>query len=208
MPQSVLCEVFGYPVDNFSVEAKHYRDNKLCPYNNRIPECTKSKRNDPIGVCSIWEANTPAIICPVRFRQNWSIVSDIQPFLFPDIPQNQYKYVTEAKLADADEASVGNIDLVGLNVQNDQILDFAGCEIQAAYISGNVTNPFKQYYQNPLEFYNTAWTGGKYPRPDWLSSIKRLEHQLIMKGTLFGVWQKKMAVVIQNRFYNNFRSLQ
>ena len=47
-----LAEVFGFPINNLDKEANRYRKNKLCPYNNKVPSCTKDKVNDPLGVCS------------------------------------------------------------------------------------------------------------------------------------------------------------
>jgi len=38
-----LAEVFGFPPDNFSKTAERYRINRLCPYNNKVPSCTKDK---------------------------------------------------------------------------------------------------------------------------------------------------------------------
>src|SRR5947209_822841 len=43
-----LVEVFGFPVDNFSEEADRYRTKKLCPFNNKVPNCTKDKASDPL----------------------------------------------------------------------------------------------------------------------------------------------------------------
>jgi hypothetical protein len=45
MPNHPLAEVFGYPTDNLSAAAERYRHNKLCPYNNKVPSCTKDKAN-------------------------------------------------------------------------------------------------------------------------------------------------------------------
>lgn len=38
-----LAEVFGFPISNESETAQYYRENRLCPYHNRFPNCTKSK---------------------------------------------------------------------------------------------------------------------------------------------------------------------
>ena len=48
-----LAEVFGHLPTDFSSKAMRYRRNKLCPFNNQIPNCTKDKARDPLGVCSI-----------------------------------------------------------------------------------------------------------------------------------------------------------
>src|SRR5262249_39654221 len=71
-----LAEVFGFPSDNFSNEADPHRAKKLCPFNNKVPNCTKDKANNPLGVCSIFEKDAIAITCPVRFRQDWIIADD------------------------------------------------------------------------------------------------------------------------------------
>lgn len=66
MPNHPLAEVFGFPFDNLSPEAQRYRNNRLCPYNNKVPSCTKDKANDPLGVCSVYTGDDIAITCPVR----------------------------------------------------------------------------------------------------------------------------------------------
>ena len=83
MPKYPLAEVFGFPTNNDSPEAQRYRKNCLCPYNNRVANCTKDKANDPLGVCSVFESEDRiAITCPVRFRQDWLIAEDAAAFFF------------------------------------------------------------------------------------------------------------------------------
>ncbi|MBP6823685.1 MAG: hypothetical protein KA368_19200, partial [Acidobacteria bacterium] len=36
-----LAEVFGFPAANQSDTARRYREHRLCPFNNRVPNCTK-----------------------------------------------------------------------------------------------------------------------------------------------------------------------
>ncbi len=50
MAKQPLAEVFGYPISNHSAEAKRCRDNALCPFGNKVPNCTKDKANNPLGV--------------------------------------------------------------------------------------------------------------------------------------------------------------
>jgi hypothetical protein len=65
-----LHEVFGFPPDMADTETIEKRNDKLCPFNNnRTPHCTKSKAENPIGVCSIIRDKIATITCPVRFRQ-------------------------------------------------------------------------------------------------------------------------------------------
>ncbi|HIP96509.1 MAG TPA: hypothetical protein EYH32_04755, partial [Anaerolineae bacterium] len=57
MSNHPLAEVFGFPVGNLSAEAERYRNNKLCPYNNKVPSCTKDRAKDPLGVCSVYDGD-------------------------------------------------------------------------------------------------------------------------------------------------------
>jgi len=145
-----LAEVFGFPIDNMSDAANRYRTNKLCPFNNKIPNCTKDKANDPLGVCSIFEADSTAITCPIRFRENWIIADDAANFFFPQ--RTNWTSLTEVKLKDKHGKSAGNIDLVLVAYDtHGKISDFGALEVQGVYISGNVRNPFEYYMENPSD---------------------------------------------------------
>ena len=56
-----LAEVFGFPPDNLSEEAERFRKDKLCPFHNKVPSCTKDKALDPLGVCTVHSGSTVAI---------------------------------------------------------------------------------------------------------------------------------------------------
>ena len=86
MPKQPMAEVFGFPIDNNSEAAARNRAKRLCPFNNKVPNCTKDKAQDPLGVCSVFEGENKeniAITCPVRFRENWLIADDAAEFFFP-----------------------------------------------------------------------------------------------------------------------------
>ena len=203
-----LAEVFGFPPDNFSLEAKRYRKNKLCPFNNRVPSCTKDKANDPLGVCSILEKDDLTIVCPIRFRERWIVTDDAAAFFFP--PGVSWTTLTEVRLNDKHGKSAGNIDVVLVAYDDSgRLLDFGALEIQSVYISGNIRRPFTRYMSDPHSNYNLDWTGhANYPRPDYLSSSrKRLAPQLIYKGGILNSWGKKMAVALHNSFYETLPTL-
>lgn len=203
-----LAEVFGYRIDDFSAEATWHRQGRLCPFHNKVPSCTKDKANDPLGVCSIYSGDSVTITCPVRFRQDWLIVADAGTFFFPK--GTHWATLTEVRLNDANGKSAGNIDLV-LVAYDDQgeITDYGALEVQAVYISGNVRAPFAAYMQNPEANANLEWRGrDKYPRADFLSSSrKRLAPQLIYKGGILHSWKRKMAVAVDQAFFNELPEL-
>jgi len=136
-----LAEVFGYLTTDQSEKAIRYRTHRLCPFNNKVPNCTKDKAKDPLGVCSIYHENHPVITCPIRFREDWIITDDAASFFFPD--DATWSSLTEVRLNDSQGKSAGNIDVV-LVAYDDKgkIYDFGALEVQAVYISGNVREPF------------------------------------------------------------------
>jgi hypothetical protein len=207
MHRHPLAEVFGFPTGNFTTEAVRYRTNRLCPYNNKIPNCTKDKAKNPLGVCSVFDNDNAVITCPVRFRQNWVIADDAAAFFFE--PGSLWTSLTEVGLPDRSVHSAGNVDVV-LVAYNDQgqIIDFGAIEVQAVYISGNIRNAFEYYMENPTERHEMNWEGPNYPRPDYLSSSrKRLAPQLIYKGGILNQWDKKVAVVVDKHFFYSLPDL-
>lgn len=208
MAAQPMAEVFGYRIDDFSEEAIRHRRHKLCPFNNKVPSCTKDKANDPLGVCSVYHGDAATITCPIRFREGWQIASDAADFFFP--PDVNWTSLTEIRLLDANGKSAGNIDvvLVSYNEQG-QVLDFGALEVQAVYISGNIRDPFTAYIQDPEANANLNWLGKRnYPRADFLSSSrKRLAPQLIYKGGILHSWGRKMAVAVDIPFFSQLPEL-
>lgn len=210
LPKQPLAEVFGYPIDNFSQAAERHRRLHLCPFNNKVPNCTKSRVENPIGVCSVYDASqTATVTCPIRFREDWYIVEHAASFFFPQ--GVNFTSLTEVKLNDKYGKSAGNIDIVLVSYDDvGQLKDFGSLEVQAVYTSGTISAPFKQYIADPAKNANLDWRRHKnYPRPDYLSSSrKRLAPQLIYKGGILHAWKKKMAVAVDSQFFATLPSME
>ncbi len=203
-----LAEVFGFPTAANSAAAQRHRLKRLCPFNNKIPHCTKDKAQDPLGVCSVVHGEQIAITCPVRFRQDWLIAEHAADFFFP--PGANWTALTEVRLKDADGGSAGNIDVVLCAYdESGRVYDFGALEVQAVYISGNVRNPFAHFMADPAKRAHMDWTQEpNYPRPDYLSSSrKRLAPQLLFKGGILHAWKKKTAVAIDQAFFDTLPAL-
>ncbi|MBA4407954.1 MAG: hypothetical protein C0397_00855 [Odoribacter sp.] len=201
-----LVEVFGFSIENESDRAKRYRANKLCPFNNIVSNCTKNSIEFPLGVCSLNHKDKRVIICPIRFREDWTIISDAANFIFDD--KSAWTHVGEVRLNDKFGKSAGNVDYVLVSYDDKgRVLDFGSLEVQAVYISGNLTGPFTAYLEDPSPSF--SWTHAfKYPKPDYLSSSrKRLIPQIIAKGSILKQWNKKQVVALQTSFYNTLPSL-
>lgn len=201
-----LAEVFGFPIVNETTKAKRYRDKKLCPFNNKVPNCTKDKANDPLGVCSVFHNEKPVITCPTRFREDWLIIENAAKFAFDE--KTKWTSLSEIKLLDKNGQSAGNIDFI-LAAYNDhgRLVDFASLEVQGVYISGNLRNPFDSYTRKPTDKFN--WTTGyNSPKPDYLSSSrKRLVPQMLYKGGIFQTWKRRQTVALQKSFFDTLPKL-
>lgn len=104
-----LAEVFGYLPTDQSANARRYRSHRLCPFNNKVPNCTKDKAKNPLGVCSILYNDLPVITYPIRFREDWLITDDAASFFFGE--GAIWSSLTEVSLNDANGKPAGNIDL-------------------------------------------------------------------------------------------------
>ena len=204
-----LAEVFGHLTTDHSEKADRYRSHRLCPFNNKVPNCTKDKAKDPLGVCSIYHENQPVITCPIRFREDWIITDDAASFFFQEA--TTWSSLTEVRLNDSHGKSAGNIDIVLVAYdKNGKIYDFGALEIQAVYISGNVRDPFEYFMKDPKSRASMDWSKEpNYPRPDYLSSSrKRLAPQLLFKGGILHSWKKKTAVALNKSFFGTLPRLK
>lgn len=205
-----LLEVFGFPVSNTSDEAQRHRRDRLCPFGNRVPSCTKSSVTSPLGVCSITHGDGLAVICPVRLRERELITSHAREFFFLDA--EHVTAIKEVRLYDAHGRSAGNIDHVVIALDEEgQIMDFGSLEVQTVYISGTLRERFfRPYMDAPEEYIARDWASSKKqpPRPDYLSSSrKRLAPQLIFKGGILKAWGKKQAVAVHSAFFDTLPPL-
>lgn len=208
-PAQPLAEVFGYLITDQSSKAGRYRSNRLCPFNNKVPNCTKDKARNPLGVCSIFHEDGLAITCPIRFREDWIITDDAASFFFKK--GISWSSLTEVRLNDASGKSAGNIDVVLVAYdKKGKVFDFGALEIQAVYISGNVRDPFEHYMKNPKANAQMDWRDQpNFPRPDYLSSSrKRLAPQLLFKGGILHSWQKKTVVALNKSFFETLPPLK
>jgi len=187
-----LAEVFGHFITDQTEKAIRYRSHRLCPFNNKVPSCTKDKAKNPLGVCSIYHGNQPVITCPVRFREEWIIADDAASFFFDE--SATWSSLVEVRLNDANGKLAGNIDVVLVAYdERGKVYNFGALEIQSVYISGNVREPFEYYMEEPIARVQMDWSNEpNYPRPDYLSSSrKRLVPQLLFKGGILHSWKKK-----------------
>jgi len=205
-----LAEVFGFAANDFSKDAIRYRKLRLCPFNNRVPSCTKDKANNPLGVCSIFDKKSSDIVitCPIRFRENWLIAEDAANYFFDK--NDNWTSLSEIRLNDKFGETAGNIDMILVSYNSNGIItNFGALEVQAVYITGNIRRIFESYIDDPRKNIKLDWSKKvNYPKADFLSSSrKRLLPQLIYKGSILNKWQKRMAVALNKPFYDTLPKL-
>jgi hypothetical protein len=208
-PAQPLAEVFGHLITDHTEKADRCRSLRLCPFNNKVPNCTKDKAKDPLRVCSIYHEGKLVITCPIRFREDWIITDHAASFFFRK--GTTWSSLTEVRLNDSKGKSAGNIDVVLVAYDSDgKVYDFGALEIQAVYISGNVRDPFEHFMKDPKARASMDWSSeANYPRPDYLSSSrKRLAPQLLFKGGILHGWKKKIAVALNKTFFDSLPNLR
>ena len=196
-----ISEVFGSGVGNHSEMAWTDRARKHCPF--RDSACTKSSKQDPIGICSLSDGSLAAALCPVRFVERDIIFKDAARLAFGAgvrfgvFPEVRILKVVAANGREKDR-KIGKVDFLLGKIDNDNITDFAALEVQAVYFSGTeIRSPLKYFLQNrSLDMENSD------RRPDFRSSAqKRLVPQLQLKVPVFRRWGKKFFVVVDSQFF-------
>lgn len=203
-----LAEVFGFTPFDDSQTAIRHRNHRLCPFNNVEPNCTKDKKSDPLGICSIGHGEQKVIVCPIRFRENWAIATDAAAFFFP--PGAKWTSLSEARLNDIHGHSVGKIDHVLVSYDDKGLItDYGALEVQSVYISGNIRSPFEEYMQDRTGYKKQDWSRlVDRPKPDFLSSRKRMIPQLLSKSRILRTWGRKMAVAVDKAFFQSLPTMR
>ena len=57
-----LAEVFGHLTTDDTEKANRYCSRRLRPFNNKVPNCTKDKAKNPLGVCSIYQSKERDVV--------------------------------------------------------------------------------------------------------------------------------------------------
>ncbi len=167
-------EIFGFPVESKSKEAKQVRKRNLCPFSNK-DRCSKQSRllTYPTGICSTWwPNNSPIAICPKRLLQDKTIFINAANHVFGDT--DNVLLFSEVKLK-----RIGTFDFV--LVKHKPISD----EIEDFMQDKDIT---KNSYAFGMNTYNT---------------IKLSFIQMLNKGQVFEVWNKKIIWAVQKYVYKN-----
>lgn len=191
-----LAEVFGMLIDNNSPKACRHRNFGLCPYNNRIPNCTKDRTNDPLAICSIFEKEKPTIICPIRFREDWKIIENAAKLFFKE--GTKWTTVTDVKMYDKFNTFIDTLEFVLVSFDDSgKIIDFVTLDAQAAFVNRDIRKNFNAFRIDSEKYFQKKSDSPSFA--DYTSTIHyKIAPQLIYRGSILHAWGKKMAFTIDS----------
>jgi hypothetical protein len=190
-------EIFGYTLDDKSKDAINSRKKYMCPFVGNA-KCSKLSRllNYPMGVCSTWwPNNSPLAICPKRFLQDKTIFIDVANHVFGSI--NNVLLFPEVKLK-----NIGTFDFVLVKHKpiSSEIDDFCVVEFQTCSTTGTgkLVKAIDDF-MNGQDIKNNSYAFGMNTYND----IKLSFIQMLNKGQVFEVWNKKIVWALQKYIYDN-----
>ena len=201
MKRHQIAEWYGEPFVQMP-PARRQELAKAALGNSRIPMCPFQKGHHACGkkggVCSLQAPDsTPVITCPHRFAEdnlipNWlaQIVNFNDAYLAREVPFMR---------SPSTNRPAGRIDLV---VASDKkASSWFGLEMQAVYFSGEGMQADFELLLGSNDAVPPEPTALR--RPDWRSSIaKRLMLQLQVKVPTLRRWGKKLAVAVDQPFFD------
>lgn len=188
-------EIFGFPAENITKTAEENIAKHYCRFLNK--KCVKQSRliEYPLGLCSVNQAGSKAIICPHRFLEDNVVFKDIAENAFGTI--DNVLLFSELKLK-----NIGNFDFVLVKHKpiSSVIKDFCVVEFQSDSITGTgkLVDAMKDFMQNENVLEN-HYTFGL----NTYNTIKLSYIQMLIKGQAMELWNKNIYWVIQKYVFNN-----
>lgn len=198
---SHLAEVFGFPIDNRSVEAESARQRYWCPFADS--RCTKQSRllDYPFGVCSVHHHGHICAICPRRFEQRGSLPGT--PKVLEELAHHYFGTVNNVvAFPEVGLPRIGTIDyvLVQHAPLHPEVTDFIAVEFQADSTTG--TGAIVQGLQDFVAGQDIRHRTYRFGMNTY-DTIKRFVTQLLNKGIVYEAWGVKCYWVMEEYIYAN-----
>lgn len=173
-------------------KAKEGMENDHCPFLNSTCKKRRKSQGESIGTCSVGYRGRgqaeyrPHCICPHRFETD-SVLGELRDLLIKD---GEYFTTPEVPLLGA------SIDyVVGKKSPENEVLDFAGVEIQALDTTGSVWDYREAYFDDEMNMETVDQTYGI----NWTMSLtKTMMQQAFKKGQVFRDWGEKLVFLVQD----------
>lgn len=163
-------------------------ESQECPFLRK--RCVKQRKSDPqqtIGSCTVGYQGVPLVICPHRFLERKQIFLDCVPSLKSGL---QYFIVPEVAMPG------GSIDYFVVGTEGEEIVDYAGIEIQALDTtgSGGIWDAREDLLREQL---TPPYSYGI----NWKMSAKTILVQMHHKAAAFEALGRKLILVVQTEFF-------
>lgn len=221
-----ISEIFGHSPDDVSDAARSLWAINACPFIEA--PCSKTNHDKSIvyGVCSVRNLNgDEVIVCPNRiYAGNYDVLRTVSKDAFgADVEFCTFsEYVRRKKqrgnvvvaLGKKSGREVGlakklSIDWVLALLDNGELVDYAGLEIQSMDITGNYRDNWQAYKDLPKSNAKKRIPASKHGI-NWANVHKRLIPQLIRKGTVFAkseICTKGLFFVLPEIVYQRFEDV-
>ncbi len=189
-------ELFGIYCDN-SANLKKALSQQLCPYSGkRCYKTRKSKPNTAIGTCTVQYQKNNIIICPNRLLESNQIFIDCLHLLTLHEPGNELYVIPEVSIPG------GNVDYFLVSSRDEQVMDFAGIELQTMDTTGTVW-PERQRLLKEHGFSVDAADieNKKSFGMNWKMTAKTILIQMHHKSETFEYLNKHLVLIIQRPFF-------
>lgn len=195
-PGKDIVEVFGYAPNDTSTQSRSLWRIGACPF-VQIP-CTKKNHENTVtyGTCSVTTPYGDCVICPNRlYVDNFRVLRKVSRDAFGEIPFYTYaEYVAHRDETAPRVVALGmhsgheinlrsscSMDWVLAKVENCQLVEYTGIEVQSIDITGN--------YRDNWYAYKNISEGMTIPKSEhglnWANVHKRLIPQIIRKSLIY-----------------------
>ncbi len=197
-PRKDIVEIFGYSPDDLGFSCRSLWNLEACPFINKA--CTKTNHDKSVvyGTCSVTSPYGDCIICPNRLYANGYdslrkvsrevFGDDVEFFTYEEfIPVREEAGTCVVALGhnSGKEVNIGghfSMDWVLAKVQDGELVEYVGVEVQSIDITGNYRDCWYAYK-------NLEPTTPNVPSSEhgmnWANVHKRLIPQLIRKGLIY-----------------------
>ncbi len=188
-------EIFTYPTDNKSKNAKIAVKNYYCRFIEKM--CDKQSRTIPypMGVCSVNHSGSKPIICPHRFLEDNLVFKNACINAFGST--NNVLVFKEVKIS-----NVGSFDFVLVKHKpiSNIVEDFCIIEFQSDSTTGTgqLVEGLKDFMKGK-DILNSRYRFGM----NTYNTIKLSYIQMLIKGQVLEKWDKKVFWIMQKFVYEN-----
>jgi uncharacterized protein YdcH (DUF465 family) len=104
-----------------SAKANRHRTKRLCPFNNKVPNCTKDKAQNPLGVCNVFHGSE--VVTELKdlisiIQQNWPSFEAL--FHDMDWVRHLIRTIERSRnvIMPSGQLAVDDVERIGMNIRD------------------------------------------------------------------------------------------